>query len=1474
MKKNILRNESGVSPVLGFVLILAIGVTLITNMQINSVPIWNLQEDLDHLEMMTADLNDLKSKIDSSFTNSAALSSSLSMGFKYSPKGIFYNPRENAVVTFSIKNDTWAEIRYNELMTEGLDDSTRIKNLSRVSMTYALQGTATINPFFYENGVIWRSGYTRNNQNIAMNGRLNLQSVTSMDQTIREIGKRTINIYPTSPQKNTVIGKNVYLILHTEYSDWWATRIKENGGRIRINDSTKKIVIASFDQIPIYMAETQINVLSQTSPESQTPFRLVQIPLQTAYLPIIGSTSLIVEVQDKYNNPVPNIRVNFSINSSKKPLNAYSTAVLEQNYAISGTDGRASIMLKTSGTGVYYIEASTNGVSLPLTYTALSTSASMSLNYNETAINSFNILANLKDSDGNPLSSKNITFESGAGLITPDYGLTDINGNTSSILSTTTSTGIKISNIQTSGVNNITANITWKTIDPIKVGAWVYLMGTIKAYILNTVDIITRVNSNGCVYYGTTPGNYPNKKCDTITTDSHSVALPILSPYTAYYFIVNSSRPGGVSINSTEYMFVTDGPKDTVPPSSITNLNATASTPFSINWTWTDPADIDFDHVQVYIDDTFVKNVNKGVQYYNASYFKPFSTHKITIRTVDVTDNVDPGVNQSANTMFSLSYVFSFLSMNGTVSDFNNSRNGSDGGLFATLTERNRTKNPAKTIIIGKQSGVYNSSSLDTIDGSMDVTIPINRQIKTVVYYMGQRENVTDMEVGTNFTGPPVSVFLPENDVTVRDAWFELKQLSGPQNPASVTTLNMYLNGVDYSVINTGTYQSNTGGESLLTVARANVTSAFSTFANPTNFTAGVKVGNAKSNIQALRLFITYEYDSTSPKQLKTIRYPLDTKSLAINKNTETPFTYRVSVPETVNVSVRSSWFEIRGVADPSSTTDAIIKAKIEPNTSFSTGANLDMQKQDNYEFLYLFKTTPEFSLNTLQTLTVRNEQQAVYTLGGEVVVTYEYSVTEPIQVKTVKYFVGQQAVGGDQSLLSNSTTVFIPEQGIKIKSVWARVRATFAKNKPKTETVSGNIAGVSTTSRGYDVNVVAGFLIGDHTVIYNMTGAAQSLVNNTVVFVNTSFNENNHGPPGTELYVTYEYDSASPREQKTVEYLAGQSPAEALTRNDGFTIVVPEMGTLRRSAYIDYTVMSSSTADFTTTSAIDTVFSTQSVTIATIADPVAAGVLNGDDGERITASSKAYSINYSSGSAASFSGVARLTYEFNKTFSANVTYTFTEIIPSSIWQSISIKDNSYGDTLANIGIFNVTGGVWESILKSSFSGGSTPSEHVNITKGGNNNASNYDAGGQIKIRYNWAGSVTSNNLGIDLLNVTIFFMGSPSITIQTNTTNILDALTKTLQLRYNVSGDTFKLQIWNGSANAWNNRTTLNATNVSTLEVPLLAGEFISTGTLTGEAGSITQGYVLVRYVNENPSTTQQGKLFLDYQRVYSHEE
>ncbi len=691
LKGGILINDEAISPVLGAVLILAIGMTILTTVQVSFMPVWNAEEELNHLEKMNDDFKELKSGIESSAVSGTALSSPLSMGFKYSQKIIGYNPRERAYATFDIQKDTWAEVRYNEMFPEGMDDTKSIKNITSSTITYSLLTPQNLSPFIYEHGLIRRGGsnYTAGAQSLIANDTLYLLGVNATEpEATTSADRRVINIYPTSPAKNSIIGRNVWLTLHTEYVDWWTdpnnpSNIQNLGGTIKKIDSANGNIIAFFEGMEIRMGETQVTARSKKPPSRLPQYRLVKVSPQNVNLPVEGITNLALEVQDYYNNPVPNVLVNFSINTTRIPANAYSTASLLQSSAISGADGRANIMLRTRGPGIYYIDAGIPTYNTTFTYPASSQGGFLSLNATG-AEPTYTITATLRNATGEPWGGQTINFASSNGTINPT-GTTDASGNASTTLDTSTAGGLKITNIQTADVTNSSANITWDTVNTITVAA----NRTPGGYIFGNIDVQTRVNSTGCVRYGTSPGNYPYlSSCDS-NTASHSITLTNLQPYTAYYFIVNSSRPAGASINSSEYMFVTEsGAVETIPPASITSLNNVTYEPLYINWTWNDPADLDFKEVQVYIDGVYKTAVAKGVRAFNASYFRPNSTHNISTRTVDTNNNVNiTWENRTANTSSIFTYVFDFLNITGTVTDPNSAKNDSDSGASTVLTE-------------------------------------------------------------------------------------------------------------------------------------------------------------------------------------------------------------------------------------------------------------------------------------------------------------------------------------------------------------------------------------------------------------------------------------------------------------------------------------------------------------------------------------------------------------------------------------------------------------------------------------------------------------------------------------------------------------------------------------------------------------------------------------------------------------------
>ncbi len=102
------------------------------------------------------------------------------------------------------------------------------------------------------------------------------------------------------------------------------------------------------------------------------------------------------------------------------------------------------------------------------------------------------------------------------------------------------------------------------------------------------------------------------------------------------------------------YFNVTYDVADSTPPATVTGLANQSAGQTWIYWTWTNPGDGDFNHTEVWINDTWYANVSAPTSAYNATGLTDNTTYEIQTRTADHDNNVnttwvnDLGMTQEA----------------------------------------------------------------------------------------------------------------------------------------------------------------------------------------------------------------------------------------------------------------------------------------------------------------------------------------------------------------------------------------------------------------------------------------------------------------------------------------------------------------------------------------------------------------------------------------------------------------------------------------------------------------------------------------------------------------------------------------------------------------------------------------------------------------------------------------------------------
>ena len=336
---------------------------------------------------------------------------------------------------------------------------------------------------------------------------------------------------------------------------------------------------------------------------------------------------------------------------------------------------------------------------------------------------------------------------------------------------------------------------------------------------------------------------------------------------------------------------------------------------------------------------------------------------------------------------------------------------------------------------------------------------------------------------------------------------------------------------------------------------------------------ASAQVTGPSTRLSAMKLIITYEsdYSSTPQTALKTVRFPLSStqsgdtgsRTTTCPASTACDFAYNANIPDaTADANIKSVWFEFGGEVD--SGTASTITPTIVGGTA-GPAFNWTENTADDQFHRFVFTPTvggTNFQRNTNQTLRLTTGTVPISMLGGELIVTYQYSTGAATQTETISYMMNQETANPGTTKNTFSKDITISNAGRSVSNLWYQVDV--APTAPMNISVFGTVGANTEKSNTYTVTAANARAGGSPTIIYDMS-ADKASFNSATTTISGAVQHSATGgsPPGVKLFLTFTWSgSTSSTQTKTVAFSGAQQGANATTNqyyNKTVHLTLPE---------------------------------------------------------------------------------------------------------------------------------------------------------------------------------------------------------------------------------------------------------------------------------------------------------------------------
>lgn len=305
-------DSKAVSPLIGFVLLLAIIMGFIGIVQSRWVPEWNKAVEAEHLSKLESEISEIPKIMFISTTTGKQGTVSIDAGCEYPSRGFLINPPTASTTVTAVPLSV--EVEFNETMPNG-----SIFHYSPVNFTtYAI----VVQPnYFYtqrpeivieHSAIIETSGGSAINISSPISFAKNKVHLFIVNATFSSISaNRLLNLQfnPVS-YGGEVFVKNATITVKVlnETFDWWNNTLKDifGAGNVTADKSSKKITIELYNTT-LSMSYLVAQVSSGGSVkvnENVEPYRIVPLSNNTLSMLESEQREVSVKVLDIYNNPV------------------------------------------------------------------------------------------------------------------------------------------------------------------------------------------------------------------------------------------------------------------------------------------------------------------------------------------------------------------------------------------------------------------------------------------------------------------------------------------------------------------------------------------------------------------------------------------------------------------------------------------------------------------------------------------------------------------------------------------------------------------------------------------------------------------------------------------------------------------------------------------------------------------------------------------------------------------------------------------------------------------------------------------------------------------------------------------------------------------------------------------------------------------------------------------------------------------